>query len=206
MNVHSNSWPGQAPSAARFKVIAMGASAGGLEPVMAILQALPVTFPVPIILVLHIPERRESGLVEVLSKYSKVPVRQAEDKAPVRGGAVYVAGPSYHVSVEKNHRFSLSDELPQQFSRPSIDVLFRSVADAYGRAALAVLLSGASADGAMGLASIKENRGTTLVQKPENARFALMPLAALKLHQPDGTLTVEELKQFFTALGGTASE
>ncbi len=206
MNVLSDLCSGQAVSAARFKVIAMGASAGGLEPVMAILQTLPATFPLPVILVLHIPERRDSGLVEVLAKHSKMPVCQAEDKAPVRTGTVYVAGPSYHVSVEKNHRFSLSDELPLQYSRPSIDVLFRSVADAYGRSALAVLLSGASADGAMGLASIKENKGTTLVQKPENARFALMPLAALKLHQPDGTLTVEELKLFFMALGGSVSE
>lgn len=193
-------------NAARFEVIAIGASAGGLEPIMSILRVLPAAFSVPIIVVLHVPERRESALVDVLTHSSKLPVRQADDKAPILPGHIHVAGPGYHLSVEKNRHFSLSDELPQQFSRPSIDVLFQSLGEAYGRAALALLLSGASEDGAKGLASVKENKGTTVIQDPNEARFPLMPQAALKLRRPDWTLTVEEIQRFVCALGESAGE
>ncbi|MGH8487191.1 MAG: chemotaxis protein CheB, partial [Pseudomonas sp.] len=111
------------------------------------------------------------------------PVCEAQDKQPITPGMIYFAGTGYHLSVEADRSFSLSQEEQVFFSRPSIDILFESAADAYGPALLGVLLTGANEDGARGLARIKQLGGQTIVQDPHDAQVATMPEAALALHR-----------------------
>ncbi|MFL6578025.1 MAG: chemotaxis protein CheB, partial [Povalibacter sp.] len=142
---------------------------------------------------LHLPPRSPDGLPELLKRDCALPVKQAEDKEPLAPGTVYLAPPGYHLLLESHRAFALSIDAPVHFSRPSIDVLFESAADAYGRDLLAILLSGASSDGAAGLQEVHIAGGVTAVQAPDSAEAATMPAAALALFQPDFTWTPDEL-------------
>ncbi|MNT45531.1 Chemotaxis response regulator protein-glutamate methylesterase of group 2 operon [compost metagenome] len=113
---------------------------------------------------------------------------------------IYFAAPGYHLSVERDRSFSLSQEERVYFSRPSIDILFASAADAYGPALLGVLLTGANEDGAHGLAQIKQSGGYTIVQDPREAQVATMPKAALALHHPDYILPLHGIGQLLAKL------
>jgi two-component system chemotaxis response regulator CheB len=160
-------------------VIAVGASAGALDALRDLLPRLPPAFPVPIVVVVHVPSDRESGLPAVLARECRVAVVEAEDKMPLVAGQVAFAPPDYHLLVEAHGALALSADPPVQFSRPSIDVLFESAAHAFGPRAFGILLSGANADGARGLALIARAGGLTWVQSPESARVSTMPEAAL---------------------------
>jgi len=159
--------------------VVVGASAGAIEALLAILPALPADFPAPILVVVHIPPDRRSLIPQVLQPRCALLLREADDKEPAEAGNVYFAPADYHLLVERDGRLSLSTEEPVQFSRPSIDVLFETAADAYGAAAIAVVLSGANSDGAAGARAIARAGGLILIQSPETAQATAMPLAAL---------------------------
>jgi two-component system, chemotaxis family, protein-glutamate methylesterase/glutaminase len=180
--------------------IVIGGSSGGLEALMTILSALPPSFVPPIVVVLHIPADRPSLLVDVLRGRSARPVEEVDDKQPIEKGVTYVAPADYHLLVETRERFSLSVDAPVQFSRPSIDVLFESAADAFGPALVAVLLSGANDDGAVGLGRVKKRAGTTIVQSPETAQVATMPKAAIRLGHADHILPLDQIAPFLAKL------
>jgi two-component system chemotaxis response regulator CheB len=163
----------------RARAVVMGASAGAIEVLQAILPALPADFPAPVLVVVHVPPDRKSMIAQVLQPHCALALREAEDKEPALPGTVYFAPPDYHLLVERDGLLSLSSEEPALFSRPSIDVLFETAADAYRAAAAAVVLSGASADGAKGAARIARAGGAVFVQAPETAAASAMPLAAL---------------------------
>lgn len=185
-----------------IQAIAIGGSAGALEALGAILPALPHGFPMPIMVVLHIPPNKPSYLSEVLGSMCALTVKEAEDKEPLQPGAVYVAPPDYHLLVEKQHCLSLSVDSPVLYSRPAIDVLFDSAADAYGPGLAGVLLAGGSEDGARGLARIKRAGGLALVQAPETAAVRTMPDAALQLANVDHALSPHAIGVFLAKLGG----
>ena len=136
---------------AAVEAIVIGASAGALEALSAILPALPEGFRLPVIVVVHVPPDKRSVLAELFQAKCRVSVREAEDKEPIVGGTVYFAPPDYHLLVEADEHLSLSSDEPVLFSRPSIDVLFESAADAYGPALIAIILTGANQDGAEGM-------------------------------------------------------
>jgi len=182
------------------RAVVIGASAGGVAALFEVLGALPPAFALPVLCVLHLPDDRHSRLAEVLQRRLHRPVHEACDKEPIKSGQIYVAVPSYHLSVEHDLTLSLSQEEPVHFSRPAIDFLFISAADAYGDGLLGVLLTGANEDGARGLAYIKNNGGRTIVQDPRDAQVALMPEAALALHQPDHILTLSGIGQLLATL------
>ena len=182
------------------QAIALGASAGGVSALLAVFQALPPAFRIPLLCVLHLPDDRQSHLAEVFARRLKRPVREARDKEDIAPGTIYVAGPGYHLSVERDHSLSLSQEERVHFSRPSIDFLFESAADAYGPGLLGVLLTGANEDGARGLASIKRQGGRTIVQDPLEAQVSTMPRAALALHRPDYILPLNGIGQLLASL------
>ncbi|AFK71837.1 chemotaxis protein CheB [Pseudomonas putida SJTE-1] len=182
------------------RAVVIGASAGGVAALFQVLGALPSTFAIPVLCVLHLPDDRHSQLAGVLQRRLHRPVCEARDKERISGGQIYVAGPGYHLSVERDLTLSLSQEEPVHFSRPAIDFLFISAADAYGDSLLGVLLTGANEDGARGLAYIKNNGGRTIVQDPRDAQVALMPEAALALHQPDHILTLSGIGQLLATL------
>ncbi|KAF2407311.1 chemotaxis protein CheB [Pseudomonas antarctica] len=183
-----------------IEAIVVGASAGGVEALLTIFGELPEGFALPIIAVLHLPDERRSQLAEVFARRLRIPVKEAQDKEVIVAGTVYFAGPGYHLSVEHDRSLSLSQEDRVHHSRPAIDYLFASAADAYGKGLLAILLTGANQDGAHGLVHVKQSGGTTVVQDPDEARIAVMPLAALALHTPDHILTLSRIASLLASL------
>lgn len=159
--------------------VLIGGSAGAFDPLLAILGRLPPTFSLPVVIVFHLPSASCSELVRAISRRSTLPVREAEDKASVEAGTVFVAPAGYHLLIERAGSFALSLDPPEWSSRPSIDVLFESAAHAFGARAIGLVLSGANTDGAAGLAAIARAGGPVLVQRTEDAAYAEMPRAAL---------------------------
>jgi two-component system chemotaxis response regulator CheB len=186
-----------------IEAIVIGGSSGALDAIGAILVGLPEDFAIPIALVLHLPPDAPSHLAGVLAARSPLVAKEAEDKEPILRGHLYVAPPNYHLLVERDRTFSLSADDPVHFSRPAIDVLFESAAEAFGPSLTGVLLAGASEDGALGLSRIREAGGTTAVQAPRTAQVAVMPEAALRL-APHLSLTPAAIGPFLAALGSTA--
>ncbi|WP_166219640.1 chemotaxis protein CheB [Pseudomonas atagonensis] len=184
----------------RVEAIVIGASAGGVEALLSLLGALRKGFVLPIIVVLHLPEERRSQLAEVFARRLLLPVEEALDKQNIVAGTVYFATPGYHLSVELDRSLSLSLEDRVHYSRPSIDYLFESAADAYRDTLAAVLLTGANHDGARGLAQVKRRGGLTIVQDPQEAQVATMPLAALNVHQPDHVLPIHGIGRLLVEL------
>ncbi|UZE89185.1 chemotaxis protein CheB [Pseudomonas viciae] len=187
-------------SRSRIEAIVVGASAGGVEALLKVFGHLRKGFGVPILVVLHLPDERDSQLASVFGHRLAVPVEEARDKQDVVPGTLYVASPGYHLSVEADRSLSLSLEDPVHHSRPSIDVLFESAADVYGANLLAVVLTGANSDGAKGLARVRELGGVTVVQDPDEAHVSTMPEAALALHEPDHILTLQYIGQLLAGL------
>ena len=129
------SFPGntpEQPALPAVDAIVVGASAGGVEALLKIFRTLPRGFRLPILAVLHVPDQRRSQLAEVFAVNLAIPVKEADDKETIKPGTLYFAGPSYHLSIEKDFSLSLSQEERVHHSRPSIDILFESAADAYG--------------------------------------------------------------------------
>jgi two-component system chemotaxis response regulator CheB len=183
-----------------IEAIVIGASAGGVEALLNILGPLREGFALPIIVVLHLPDERRSHLAEVFARRVSLPVLEARDKTPVEAGTLYFATPGYHLSVERDRSFSLSLEDRVHYSRPAIDYLFESSADAYGPTLAAVLLTGANQDGARGLSQVQQRGGLTIVQDPEDAQAATMPQAALDILQPDHILTLRGIGRLLVEL------
>lgn len=184
----------------RVEAIVVGASAGGVEALLSLLGPLRQGYVLPIIVVLHLPEERRSHLAEVFSRRVMLPVEEATDKQDIMPGTVYFATPGYHLSVEQDRSLSLSLEDRVHHSRPAIDYLFESAADVYGESLAAVLLTGANHDGARGLKQVKQRGGLTIVQDPNDAQVATMPLAALKLQQPDHVLPIHGIGRLLVEL------
>lgn len=176
----------------RPHVIVIGASAGGLKALEVLLGGLPRGFAVPIVAVQHRARESSDTYAEVLGRLTPLPVREIEDEEKLRAPGVYLAPPDYHVLIEPG-RIALSIDDPVSYSRPSIDVLFESAADVYGAKVLAVLLTGANADGSKGIARIKQAGGVAIVQDPHTAESPEMPAAAIASAPVDRVLPLEEI-------------
>jgi two-component system, chemotaxis family, protein-glutamate methylesterase/glutaminase len=176
------------------EIVAIGASAGGVEALLALFDGLKPPLRAAVVVVLHLPEGQDSRLVEVFASRLRLPVEEARPHAPVQGGHIYFAPPGYHLLVEADRSFSLSCDAPVMFSRPAIDVLFESCAEAIGDGLAALLLTGANEDGAEGMARIHAAGGLTAVQDPDEAAHATMPAAALRLADPDFVLPLSGLR------------
>lgn len=165
---------------AQTRAVVIGGSAGSVASLLAIVKELPPAYRPAIFIAVHIPpDAKKSVLVDILQSHCQLAVSEAQDKEPVREGAVYVAPANYHLLVEASGSLALSVDDPVLFSRPSIDVLFESAADAYGSELVGVVLSGANHDGARGLGAIQKAGGMVMVEDPAAAYAPVMPLAAL---------------------------
>jgi two-component system chemotaxis response regulator CheB len=184
----------------QIKAIVVGASAGGVEALLNLYGELPEGFGLPIITVLHLPDEHRSQLAGVFARRVSLAVKEAADKQLIEPGTLYFASPGYHLSVERDFTLSLSQEERVNYSRPAIDVLFESAADAYGEHLLAILLTGANHDGARGLVRVKARGGLTLVQDPGEAQVPTMPQAALALHRPDFILPLSGIRRLLVEL------
>lgn len=179
-----------------IEAVVIGASAGGIEALDILLSALPETFSLPIIIVLHIPGGMPSLLTNIFESKVKLKVKEAVEKEYIEGGTIYFSPPGYHLLIEKDKTFSLSNEEPVRYSRPSIDILFESAADAYGDKLAGILLTGANEDGALGLKKIKESGGLTIVQNPTSAKIAIMPTAGMPYASPECVMSLQEIANF----------
>jgi len=189
---------------AGYSAVVVGASAGGVEALLRVYGMLPASFALPVLTVLHLPDDRHSQLAEVFARRMHRAAKEAVDKEDIQPGMFYFAGPGYHLSVEQDRSLSLSQEERVHYSRPSIDILFESAADAYGAQLVGVLLTGANEDGARGLATIGERGGLTIVQDPAEARVAIMPEAAMRLRRPDHILPLNGIGSLLAKLERSA--
>ncbi len=162
-----------------YDAIVIGASAGGFAALTEILPRLPAALPQAVVVVQHLHPEGGEYMVESLRQHCVLPVKEAEDKESVLPGVIYVAVAQYHLLIERDRSFSLSVDDKVNYARPSIDVLFESAAVTYGPKLIGVVLSGANADGAAGLAAIKARGGLAIVQDPATAEVSFMPQAAL---------------------------
>lgn len=183
------------------EAVVIGASAGALETLFLILPSLPADYRLPVLIVVHLPAGKKSILAPLLQARCRVAVREAEDKEPIAGGTVHIAPPDYHLQAENDRRLSLSSDDPVLFSRPSIDVLFETAADAYGPGLAGIVLTGANHDGAIGLRAITQAGGTAIVQDPDTAYATAMPAAA-RLACPGAlVLTPSQIASFLQDIG-----
>jgi len=173
----------------------MGSSWGGLHALETVLSGLPQNFRTPIVIAQHrAADSGSSALARMLSVRSGLDVSDAGDKEPIEAGHVYLAPSDYHLLVEPEG-FALSTDDMVQHSRPSIDVLFDSAADTYADELVAVVLTGANADGAYGITRVKRRGGTTIVQDPESAEKRAMPDASIATGCADHVLPLEAIPE-----------
>ena len=189
------------PALSGIEGVVIGASAGGVQALAQLLPAFAQGTKAAIFVVLHLPRDRPSLLAEVFSPKCALRVREAQDKEPVAPGTVYFAPSNYHLLVDNGPQLALSADDLVHHSRPSIDVLFESAADVYREHLLGVLLTGANADGAEGLAAVHDAGGITVVQEPETAQASTMVLSAMHLRAPDHVLPLGRIAELFQTVG-----
>ncbi|MEO5912844.1 MAG: chemotaxis protein CheB [Luteolibacter sp.] len=180
--------------------VVIGASVGAIEALSTILPALPADYPLPVFVVVHVPPDKRSLLADLFSTRCAIAVKEAEDKEAIRAATVYFAPADYHLLVEPDFTLSLSSDEPVLYSRPAIDVLFQSAADAYGDSLTGVILTGASTDGEMGLKAVCHAGGRALVQQPATAEGTAMPKAALAACPSASPLSLREIALALNAL------
>ena len=170
-----------------------------------LLGSLPEDFPIPIVVVQHRSKDSDRLLVQLLQDATGLKVCEIEDKDVLSAGTVHIAPADYHVLVESGY-LSLTLEEPVRFSRPSIDVMFTSAADAYGPATIGIILTGANDDGAKGLADIVKRGGCALIQDPKTAEIKIMPESALKATPTAEVLSLDNLAPRLIELSGEVVE
>jgi two-component system, chemotaxis family, protein-glutamate methylesterase/glutaminase len=164
----------------RFDLIVIGGSAGAIEVLGKVLGGLTARLSSAVAIVIHLPPEGPNVLHEVFAGPGSPVMKLAEDKEPITPGTIYFAPPDYHLLVETGRTFALSQDERVHYSRPAVDVLFESAAEAYGERLMGVILSGANADGARGLRAVADAGGLAVVQAIESAEMIAMPAAALQ--------------------------
>lgn len=170
---------------ARYDMVVIGASAGGLRALKAVLCGLPSDFSLAVAIAQHIAATSNGDWIQLLNAGCNFPVKEAEEKERISSGTAYVAPANYHLLVERDHSFSLTVDAPVNYARPSIDVLFETAADAYRERLVGIVLTGANADGAAGLRQIRDNGGLVVAQHPDTAEATAMPAAAILAVEPE---------------------
>lgn len=183
-----------------YELLVIGASWGGLRAVGAVLEGLGDESPAAIVVAQHRGPASGARLAQLLQRQTRLPVREAEDKDELTPGTVYLAAPDYHTLIEFDGTIALSTEEHVRHARPSIDVLFRSAAEAYRERCVGVVLTGANEDGAEGLALIKDLGGVAVVQDPRTAERREMPSAAIEATNADIVLPLKEIGLFLRGL------
>jgi two-component system chemotaxis response regulator CheB len=176
-----------------YAIVAVAASAGGVQGLIALLGSLGPDLPVPVLVVQHLDPRHRTVIADVLSRRTELQVKLAEEGERVLPGTVYIAPPDRHLLVGPDGVLALSRTELVHFVRPSADLLFESVAASYGPRAIACVLTGTGSDGAMGLDAVKSRGGTVIAQDPLTAEFKGMPQAAVDTVAVDFVVPLEEI-------------
>ena len=183
----------------RFDIVAIGASAGGLHALGTVLSPIASNFPSSILVVQHLDPHHKSLMGDLLGRQTKLRVKQAEHGEVILPGFVYIAPPDEHLLVGPG-KIQLAHSQLVHYSRPSIDLMFESVAGTYGSRSVGVVLSGSNKDGAAGIRTIHEAGGVTLAQQPEHAEFRTMPQAAIATGCVDRVVELAEMAAVLTEL------
>ncbi|MDC0768436.1 chemotaxis protein CheB [Streptomyces sp. HD] len=190
------------PSTDHYGIVAVASSAGGIQGLSVLLGALGPDLPVPVLVVQHLDPRHRTVLAEVLARRTVLRVKLAEAEERALPGTVYIAPPDRHLLVGSEGVMTLTSTELVHFVRPSADLLFESVAGAYGAEAIACVLTGTGRDGAMGVEAVKSRGGTVIVQDPQSADFPGMPQAAMDTGGVDFVLPLEEIAAVVRGLVG----
>ena len=181
-----------------FEIVVVGTSYGGLSALQVVLPALAPDFGMPVVVVQH-RGKDSDNLCEFLRRHSALPLAEPNDKDEIAPGRVYLAPRDYHLLVERDG-FALSTEAPVGYARPSVNVLFESAAEVYQGRVVGVVLTGANADGARGLAKIKAYGGLCVVEDPAGAESRGMPAAAIAATSVDAILPLAGIAPFLNQL------
>ncbi|WDP90855.1 MAG: chemotaxis protein CheB [Desulfobacter sp.] len=197
----------QSPYRTQYTALAVGVSAGGLKALSAILPRLSPAMEPPVIIVQHMSPDSDDFLIHHFDKLCRLRVKEAEDKMPVERGTIYFAPANYHLLVEEDLSFALSTEARVQYSRPSIDVLFETAAEAFGEGLAGLILTGANTDGARGITAVRRHGGFAIAQSPDTAEADAMPLAAIAAGV-DAVVDLDDIAPFINRLmsGGGSQE
>lgn len=189
----------------QHSAVVIGASMGGVEALRVLLGRLPADFPLPLLIAHHVGPDSGSGLADMLDTRCTIRVKEADEEEAVRPGTAYLAPPNYHLLVERDGRLALSVDMPVNFARPSVDVLFESAADAFGAGLIGIILTGAGSDGAAGLKIIKDKGGVVIIQDPADAEADSMPRSALAAVEADHLLPLKEICALLCSLAAEGS-
>lgn len=183
-----------------IELIVIGGSAGSLQVILEMIKKLNDKIVAPILLVLHRKAHSNNVLQALLQQLSPLEVVEIDDKTEIEPNKIYITPADYHLLFEDKKTMSLDSSEKMNYSRPSIDVTFKSAAEIYGENLIGVLLSGANADGVEGLSYIKKNNGTVWIQDPETAEVDYMPKHAIATVEYDLIIKPEDLPQYINQL------
>lgn len=175
-------------------------SAGSFQLVSKLLNELNAEFKLPIILCMHRLKNVSSGFDDALNIRSVIPVHEPLDKEVIKAKRIYLAPANYHLLAEVGNTISLSVDDVYHYSRPSIDLTLESFSFVHREKILGIILSGANADGALGMLRCKERGGYTIVQEPSEAAVRTMVSSTLQLFKPDKILTIDGIIAFLNGL------
>ena len=181
------------PPTPAYEIVAVAASAGGLTALSDLLAPLPADFAATLVVVQHLDPRHRSLLADILSRRTRLKVKQAEEGETLQPATVYIAPPDRHLLITPSGTVSLTQSELVHFVRPSADLLFESVAASYKERAIAVVLTGTGSDGSMGVTAIKKTGGTVIVQDQASSEFFGMPGAAIHTGSADFILPLSEI-------------
>jgi len=179
--------------AVAFEVVAVAASAGGLNALSRVLGDLPEEFSAPLLVVQHLDPRHKSLMAQILARRTALSVEEARDGEEIQEGHIYVAPSNKHLLVAAGGILSLTQSELVNFVRPSADLMFESIAACFGDKVIAVILSGSGSDGTNGLKAVKKMGGTTIAQDEKTSEHFGMPGSAIKTGCVDFVLSLEEI-------------
>lgn len=182
------------------ELIVIGGSAGSLQVIMEMIRHLDGNMNFPIMLVVHRKAYSTSILPNLLQQFTSMEVIEVDDKTEIRSNKVYIVPADYHLLFENKNTVSLDSSEKINYSRPSIDVTFKSAAETFGENLIGVLLSGANADGVEGLNYIKKNNGKVWIQNPETAEVDYMPRQGFERVDYDRLVNPKDLAELINQL------
>lgn len=186
-----------------YTAIVIGVSAGGLAALTAILPNLSGHLDLPILIVQHLSPGSDDFLATHFKKICSLAVKEAEDKETIENNTIYFAPANYHLMVEQDKTIALSTSERVQFSRPAIDILFETAAEAYLDGLVGIILTGANSDGTRGIRRIRQLKGVVIAQSPGTAEVDIMPLSAINQAGVDKILDLQEIAPYINGLKET---
>jgi two-component system, chemotaxis family, protein-glutamate methylesterase/glutaminase len=183
-------------------IVVIGASAGGVQPILDLAKGLPPDLPASLFVAIHTSPDSYGFLPQLMGNATRLKCKYAEEGDQIRRGTIFIAPPDHHLILE--HGFVQLSRGPKENGfRPAVDPLFRTAASVYGSRVVGILLSGDLDDGTQGMIAIKERGGATMVQNPSEAMFPSMPIEAIERDHVDVILRVWEMPSFLDRMART---